>query len=149
MGVDIPMGGGAVTSNMATLDVAASSVTFDPTEPNDMDLHRFRAVQVPIAKAPPGTPANVQVLWGLGPVNAALKPAAKLTLPNTLSWAANSTVELYLNGSDAFSMVPVAPYGGWGPIGIGHVDAQGMTISTDTGVGNGLPMIGMVGLHKM
>jgi hypothetical protein len=149
MGVDIPTGGGAVTSSAATLTVAASAVTFDPTEPNDVDLHRFRAAQVPIAKAPPGTPANIEVVWGLGPVNAALKPAAKLTVPNTAMWPANAAVLVYLNGVDAFEMTPPVPYGTWGAIGTAHVSADGMTVSTDTGVGNGLPMLGMVGMRKM
>lgn len=147
-GVDIPMGSGTVTSNMASLTVSGT-VTFDPSEPMDVDLHRFRAVQIPIAKAPPGMPSNIQVLWGLAPVNAALKPAAKLTVPNTLSWPANATVLVFLNGVDGFEMAPPVPYGSWTQIGIGHVDAQGMTISTDTGVGNGVPMLGMVGLQKM
>lgn len=148
-GVDLPAGGGAVTSSNVTLTIAASSVTFDPTEPNDVDLHRFRAVQVPTAKAPPGTPAGVEVVFGLGPVNAALKPAAKLTVPNVAGWPANTAVKLYLNGVDAFDAVPPVPYGVWGAIGTGHVSADGMTVSTDPGNGNGLPMIGMVGLAKM
>lgn len=80
-GVDLPMGGGAVTSSNVTLTIAASPVTVDPTEPNDADLHRFRAAQVPTAKAPLGTLVGVEVVFGLGPVNAALKPAAKLTVP--------------------------------------------------------------------
>lgn len=148
-GADIPMNGGAVTSNMVTLTVAASAVTFDPTEPDDADLHRFRAVTVPLAKAPPGAPSGVGVVWGLGPVNAALKPAAKLTVPNSAGWPANAAVKVYLNGVDAFDAVPPVPYGGWGAIGTAHVSADGMTISTDSGPGNGLPMIGMVGLEKM
>ncbi len=148
IGVDIPMGSGTVTSNMVSLTVSGT-VTFDPSELMDADLHRFRAVQVPVAKAPPGMPSNIQVLWGLAPVNAALKPAAKLTVPNTLSWTANATVLFFLNGVDGFEMAPPVPYGSWTQIGIGHVDGAGTSISTDTGVGNGLPMIGMVGLQKM
>lgn len=149
MGIDIPMGGGAITSNNVTLTLAANSaVKFDPSQPNDADLHRFRAVEIPLSKAPPGTPPNVEVLWGIGPVNAALAPAAQLTMPNTQGWPANAAVEFYVNGADAFDPLPPYPYGGWGAIGIGHVSADGTTVSTDSGMGNGIPMLGIVGLHK-
>lgn len=149
MGVDIPLGGGDATSAGVTLTVATGSVTFDPTEPDDADLHRFRAVQVPIGKAPPAIPANIEVVWGLGPVNAALKPAAKLTVPNTAAWPANATVLFTLNGVDAFDVSPPVPYASWGAIGVGHVSADGTTVSTDPGQGNGIPMLGMVGIRKM
>jgi hypothetical protein len=42
------------------------------------------------------------------------------------------------------------PYGTWGSIGTGTVSADGTTISTDDGAGNGIPVLGMVGatLHQ-
>lgn len=148
-GVDIPTSG-AITSNMVSLDLASSTtVKFDPSEPNDADLHRFRAVQIPAGKFPPGTPSAVDVVWGLAPINAALSPSAKLTVPNVASWPANAAVQVYLNGADAYDAAPPAPYGGWGTIGAAHVSADGQTVSTDSGAGNGVPMLGMVGLHKM
>lgn len=150
VGVDFPSGGGgSVTSNGVAIALAAKTVvTFDPTEPNDVDLHRFRAVRMPLAKALPGTPANIEVLWGLSPVNAVVSPAAQLTVPNTQSWPANALVEFYLSGANGYDPAPPAPYGGWTSMGIGHVSADGATVSTDSGAGNGLPMVGIVGIRK-
>jgi hypothetical protein len=150
MGVDIPTSG-TITSNMVSLTLAANTVVkFDPSEAMDADLHRFRAVQVPAGKFPPGTPANVEVVWGLAPVNASLVPSAQLTVPNVSNWPKGTVVQFYLNGVDGFDTTPPVPYGSWTQIGTGKVDnVSGTTVVTDTGVGNGLPMIGMVGLHHM
>src|SRR5262249_9385315 len=104
-------------------------------------------VEVPLANAPPFLDAALKIdqLWGLAPVNARLTPNAKLTVKNTKGWAANAQVEFFLNGMDAFEFPTPAPYGKFGSIGIGHVSNDGMTVSPD----NGLPMIGMIGIHKM
>ncbi len=148
-GVDLPTAGGDVVSNLVTLTVAPSSFSFDPGEPQTADLHQFRAVEVPIASAPPlvDPTLKLEVFWGLGPVNAALSPPGALKVPNSKKWAPNAIVEFFLNGVDLIDVAPPAPYGKWAPIGTGHVSADGKTVSTDTGPGNGLPMISMVGIR--
>lgn len=151
--VALPMAGvditatGTFTSNNVSLITTGATIVFDPSEPMDPNLHKFRAVQIPTGKFPPGTPANIEVAYGLGPVNAVIKPSAKLTVPNPMSWPQGTVVEFYLNSMNGFDAMPVVPYGGWGAIGLGKVDQGAATISTDPGVGNGIPMIGMVGLH--
>jgi hypothetical protein len=90
---------------------------------------------------------KLEVLWGLAPVNAAISPAAQLTVPNTKGWMPNVAVEFFLNGVDTFDANPPAPYGKYGPIGTGKVSADGMTVSTDPGAGNGIPMLGIVGIR--
>jgi hypothetical protein len=150
-GVDFPANGGDVSSNGATLTApAAAGVKFDLSESSDPNWHKWRAVQVDLKNAPPffdNTTLKLEVLWGLAPVNALITPSATLKVPNTQKWAANAAVEFFLNGCNNGASMPPAPYGGWGPIGTGHVSQDGTTVSTDPGMGNGIPMIGMVGIR--
>jgi hypothetical protein len=146
-----PTAGGTVTSGGVSLAVAAGAVTYDPSQADDPNIQEFRAAQVDVTKVPATLPASLSldVIWGLAPVNATLTPSATLTIPNTPSWPARSKVDFYMNGVEPAAGVAV-PYGTWGPVGTGTVSADGMTISTDTGSGNGLPVLGMVGarLHQ-
>lgn len=148
-GVDFPANGGDMVSNGVTLTVAANSFKFDLSESSDPNWHKFRAAQVPLNKAPPyfDTSLKLEVLWGLAPVNAIISPAAAITVPNTQKWAANAVVELFLNGVNNGAANPPAPYGGWAAIGTGKVSADGLTVSSDPGMGNGVPMIGIVGMR--
>jgi hypothetical protein len=143
-----PAGGGKVTSGSVSLDVAANAVTFDSTQPDTPNLHVFLAAAVDLTKPPPGFPSSLglKIVWGLAPVNATLIPSATLTIPNTLSWAAGSKVDFYMNGVEPIAM-PDVPYGAWGSVGTGTVSADGTSISTDTGAGNGIPILGMVGVR--
>src|SRR5262249_26060228 len=127
----------ASVSNGVSLTVSTKP-DFDASEPDDVDLHRFRAVQIPAGKFPPGTP-QVDVVWGLGPVNASLSPPGDLSLPT--SWADTTMVEVWLNGMNNVVMSPPVPYGEWRKIAT--VSIAGGQIETK------LPMIGMVGLKKL
>jgi hypothetical protein len=144
-GAAFPTGAGEVTSGPVTLAVAAGAVTFDPSQPDDASTLAFRAAQVDVAKVPAALPASLalDVIWGLAPVN------ATLTIPNSQNWAAGAKVDFYMNGVEPTAGVTV-PYGGWGSVGTGTVSQDGTTISTDTGPGNGLPVLSMVGarLHQ-
>jgi hypothetical protein len=145
-GSPIPTGGGSATSGPVTLHFAAGSVTFDPTGPTDPSSREFRAASIAPGMAPPGLDPTVGVraVWGLAPANAMLTPAATMTVPNPdASWTPGTTVDFFANGAEASATAPL-PYGGWGHIGTGTVSADGKTITTDTGAGNGLPMLGIV-----
>jgi hypothetical protein len=146
-GVTIPPSGTITSNNVSLVLGNGTVVKFDPSEPTDAESQKFRAVEIPIAKAPPFMDASLKIetLWGLAPVNAALNPPAKLIVPNTKNWPMNTVVEFFLNGVDTFDLMPPAPYGKFGPIGTGKVTANG--VETDTGAGNGLPMLGMVGIR--
>jgi hypothetical protein len=147
-GSPIPAGGGSATSGAVTLQFAAGSVTFDPTGPTDPSAQEFRAAAISPAMAPPGLdPAlGVKALWGLAPANAMLSPAAAMEVPNPdISWMPGTSVDFLANGAEASATAPV-PYGGWGRIGTGTVSADGKTVTTDTGAGNGVPMLGIVAL---
>jgi len=147
-GAAFPTAAGQVTSGPITLQVAAGAVTFDPSQANDPDTQSFRAAQVDVAKVPAALPTSLSlgVIWGLAPVNATLTPPGTLTIPNTESWPAGSKVDFYMNGVEPVAGV-VVPYGAWGPVGTGTVSQDAMTISTDTGPGNGLPVLSMVGVR--
>jgi hypothetical protein len=147
-GAAFPTGAGQVTSGPVSLQVAAGAVMFDPTQPDDANTQSFRAAQVDVAKVPAVLPASLSlgVIWGLAPVNAMLTPPGTLTIPNSESWPAGSKVDFYMNGVEPEAGV-VVPYGAWGPVGTGTVSQDGTTISTDTGSGNGLPVLSMVGVR--
>jgi len=150
-GADFPANGGDIVSNGVTLTApAAAGVKFDSSESSDANWHKFRVAQVDLKNAPPffdNTTLKLEVLWGLAPTNALITPSAALKVPNTQKWAANAAVEFFLNGVNNAGANPPAPYGGWGPIGTGHVSADALTVSTDAGMGNGVPMIGTVGIR--
>lgn len=146
-GAAFPTSGGTVTSGPVTLQLAAGAVKFDPSQADDPNTQAFRAAQVDVAKVPTPLPASlgISVVWGLAPVNATLTPPATLTVPNSENWAAGSKVDFYMNGVEPAAGVPV-PYGTWGSVGTGTVSPDGTTIATDTGSGNGIPVLSMVGV---
>lgn len=148
-GMPFPSGQGSVTSGSVSLEVAAGSVKFDPTQPNDSNSLEFRAAAVDPAKAPPGLDASlgIKALWGLAPANATLSPPGALTIPNPdpTDWPAGTQVDFVMNSLDENPKPPV-PYGTWGPVGTGTVSQDGKTITTDSDAGDGLPLTGIVGV---
>jgi len=147
-GAAFPTAAGQVTSGPVTLQVAAGAVTFDVSQPDDAATQSFRAAQVDVAKVPAPLPSSITLaaIWGLAPVNATLNPPGTLTIPNSASWPAGSKVDFYMNGAEPVAAAPV-PYGSWGPVGTGTVSQDGSTITTDTGTGNGIPVLSMVGVR--
>jgi hypothetical protein len=150
-GVAFPAGEGQVSSGPVTLQVAAGAVTFDPSAGAAPSVQEFRAAAMDLAKAPPGLDPSfgAKGLWGLSPLNATLAPAGTLTVPNpdTSDWKPGTKVDFFMNGLDGFPNPPV-PYGGWGPVGTGTVSADGQSITTDTGPGNGVPIVGIIGVGR-
>jgi len=143
-----PLAKGHNTSAGVSLDVTGTP-SFD-FEHMSAASRGFRAASVT-----PGWYANtgldtaaqhIQIVWGLAPLNTKLSPAATLTVPNSAGWTAGAQVDVFLDGTDTTTATPPAPWGTWGPIGTAHVSADGTTISTDPGAGNGLPEVAMVGL---
>lgn len=145
-GAAFPTGAGTVTSGPVSLQVAAGAVKFDSSQPDDANTKSFRAAQVDVTKLPVPLPSSVTlpVVWGLAPVNATLTPPGTLSIPNTAMWAAGAKVDLYQNGVDPIAGAAV-PYGQWGSVGTGTVSADGSTITSDTGAGNGISILSMVG----
>jgi hypothetical protein len=139
--------GKAAVSNGVTLTVSPDtvSITPDPFDFDTPDLKKFRAVEVPIGKAPGAvdTTLDFGMLVALTPSATVLCPAAALSVPNSPGWAAGSRVELFLHGIDVGE--EWAPYGGWAKVSGGAVSRDGMTIETDPD--GGLPALSVVGIR--
>jgi hypothetical protein len=149
-GVAFPTGGAAgdVTSGDVTLSIpAGAKLTFpiDITTPSDRQL---RSAAIAMANAPPAVDAalHLEVLYGLAPLDTEVAPPAKLTVPNSAGWAAGAAVELFVHGMDINDKF--APYAGWKAAGTATVSADGKTVVTDDGAGNGLPVVTLIGLRK-
>ncbi|MFT3765027.1 MAG: hypothetical protein QM820_05865 [Minicystis sp.] len=105
------------------------------------EKQQFRAVEMPIAQEAPvldpvqinGMPANFELVFGIGPATTTICPAAKVTVPNSKSWAAGTKVEFWVMTLDAGQ--EFAPYAGWAKASDGEVSADGATVSTVDGGG--------------
>ena len=69
-------------------------------------------------------------------------PPAQVTLPNAPGWPAGTLVDVFLDGTDAATLTPPAPWGTWGPIGSATVSADGQSIVVPA-----LSEIGMIGIR--
>lgn len=143
-GAVLPAGqGGDATSGGVTLTITASTTVKFDIEHTDANSQKFRAVRV--TSLPPGLAGAVDDAWALAPLNTTLSPAAKLSVPNAKSWPEGTAVDFYLNGTDATTSTPPAPWGRWGKIGSGAVHGSSVVLDPSAG---GLPEIAMVGLKK-
>jgi hypothetical protein len=146
MGVALdPTGGAPASSNGVTLSLSAGTTLKFDFEHQDPASQLFRAVQMTAGSLPAGLDQGVDVAWSLVPLNTTVKPAASLDVPNPKNWAAGAAVDFLLNGSDASTAKPPAPWGTWGALGTGAVSADGQSIHLSAASG-GLPEIGMVGV---
>jgi hypothetical protein len=141
-GVAFPASGQAIlTSGAVSLSISpGTTVTFDVTH-QDPSSRQFRAVEVPAAQLPGSLAGGVSDAFALAPLNTKLAPPGLLTVPNTQGWAAGAQVDFYLDGTDAASASPPAPWGTWGLVGTGQVNADGKEITL-----SGLPELAMVGV---
>ncbi len=142
----VPFADGDITQNGVTLTLeTCTDVKFpiDVTEPSEQV---FRAVMFsPTDGNFPGISAsfNFEVMVALAPMPTAICPAAKLTIPNDASWAANAEVEFLLYGTRTFQHW--TEYGTWAVLSEGSVSADGNTVSTNDG--EGIPDLGLLGVR--
>lgn len=145
-GVELSAGASA-TSNGVTLALApGTKLQHDELVFDTPELQRFRAVQIPVAKAPPAVDpsAGFEILIGTTPVDTQLCPRAALEVPNTAGWPAGTEVELWVHGVSVLE--EWAPYGGWAKASGGKVSADGARIVTHAGEGVGV--LGLFGIRK-
>jgi hypothetical protein len=124
--VSVPAGG-AVTVNELVYDTP--------------DKQQLRAALLPLTNEGPvfapvminGAPPGFEVLYGVAPAGTLLCPAAKVTIPNSASWPANTMVEFWVMTVDAGQ--EYAPYAGWAKASDGVVSGDGQTVSTVDGGG--------------
>lgn len=133
--------GTSASSGGVTLSLAPGThVTFDVTH-QDPNAQELRAVEQPASRLPPTLAGGVSDAWALAPLDTKLDPPAQLTVPNTPGWPAGAQVDFYLDGADAASTSPPAPWGAWGLVGTGAVSADAKSIALAA-----LPEIAMVGV---
>jgi hypothetical protein len=145
-GVDFAAGKDSVSGGV-TLSIPVGGTFEVDTLTYDMpDQQLFRAAEIPIAKAPAAVdPAlNLEILYGVGPVETTFCPPAAVTVPNTPAWPAGTAVEFYVHGVDVSE--DYAPYGGWAKVSDGAVSADGKTVST--AAAGGLPVLSAFGVRK-
>lgn len=139
--------GASATSNGVTLSLASgTSIEHDILVFDTPELQRFRAIQVPLGKAPPAVDTSVgfELLVATTPVDAKFCPHASLSLPNSAGWAPGTAVELWVHGVTLDE--EWAPYGGWGKVSGGTVSSDGARIETNAD--EGVPMLGLFGVRK-
>ena len=133
--------GGITVSVPAGATVKIDKLTF--TTPEDQN---FRAIEVPIAKAPSAVDATLgfEMLIATTPLETRICPNAKLSVPNTPGWPAGTAVEFWLNGLDPAE--EWSAYAGWAKISAGTVSADGQSVVTDDA--EGIPILGLFGIKK-
>jgi hypothetical protein len=125
-----------VTVGDVTLQIpAGTTFTLDPEDGELGDPGRtVRVAAVPVDQAPAyAKAANVAAIYAMAPSGAT--PSAKMgvTLQNAAGLPASAAVELLVLGDDYFSSPPNV--GLLQVQAVGHVSADGKTISTDPGEG--------------
>ena len=140
----VPLAPGDVTQNGVTLSIDDNATfDFDTLLFGDAAEQVFRAETVVVADfnfPAVDTSLNMEMLVALGPQSTVVCPAAKLTVPNVMGWAANSAVGIYLHGNLTFKHY--APYGQWERIASGIVSADGASVSTT----DGIELLGLYGV---
>jgi hypothetical protein len=138
--------GATSTSAGVTLEVASgASVSFDRLTYRTEDEQAFRAAELPATAAPPelDPELGLELYFALGPIDTEFCPAATLSVPNSLGWAAGTPVEFYVHGLDVGEAH--APYGGFALVGDGLVDDSGTEIRTAE---QSLPVLSLVGIRR-
>lgn len=136
-GVVLPEGGAAGTVSFRDVTYsfsAGTEIKIERLELQEPDEQKFRAISVPLDKAPPFVAAaggNFAAVYAMTPFGTRIKPGASVTIANTAKLPAGAAVELFqqatmLNDSNG-------PFGGFSKVADAHVSADGATIATDEG----------------
>jgi hypothetical protein len=126
----------------ASTDVDELLPPFDTAEAS-----AFRAVEMPLERLPAAVDNGheLELVFALAPLGAALCPPAALELPNLRGWAPGTAVEFLLEGFGVTDLQFWAPYADWAVFATGEVTADGERIAT---IGDGLPLISNVGVRR-
>lgn len=137
-----------VTSGGVTLKLPAemNEIAIDPFDFDTDALRGFRAVRIPIDKAPAAVDPTYgfELLYALTPVGTELCPRATLSVPNDLGWPPATAVEVFLHGVDVVQKW--APYGGWAKVSDGHVSDDGRVVTTDPD--EGIPVLSVIAIRR-
>lgn len=136
-GVVLPEGGvaGTVTHRDMTFAFAAGTeIKIERLELQEPDEQKFRAISVPLDKAPPFVAAaggNFAAIYAMTPFGTRIKPGAAVTIANTAKLPAGAAVELFQQGTMLDDSN--GAFGGFSKVADAHVSADGATIATDEG----------------
>ena len=105
----------------------------------------FRSVPIPLSDSARAADPSLgfELAYGLAPVSTTLCPAAELRVTNRLAWAANSAVEVFVQGLEVDEKW--APYGGWVKVADATVSLDGSSIQTTSG---GIPILSSIALRR-
>lgn len=125
-----------IVSGDVTLNIAAgTTIIVDELIYDTPEKQQFRTVTIPVAQetALLDPALDIELLFGVAPINTIVCPAIGVTVPNSVGFAANTAVEFYAHGIEVGQ--EFAPYAGWEKVSDGQVSADGATISTAAGGG--------------
>jgi hypothetical protein len=148
-GIDLPQDGAAKVVTFGDVGIAigaSAKVEIDRIELETPEEIRFRAVAVPIEKAPPFVAeagGGFATVYAMTPFGTKIDPPAKVTLANTAQLPAGAAVELFIQGTELDDKY--GTFGRFTRIADGHVSADGATIATDQG--QGIPQITWLGVR--
>ena len=144
-GAPLVAGAEATSGGLTLLPSAGTQIKIDQLTYESAEEQSFRAVRLPLDRAPELIDASVglEVVYGAAPVETRFCPPAKLRIENTEGWAPNTDVEVLLHGVAIEE--DFAPYGGWAKVSDARVSADGATIETTS---PGLPVLGAIGLRR-
>ncbi|MCC6899557.1 MAG: hypothetical protein IT377_11315 [Polyangiaceae bacterium] len=145
-GVALAAGAAATSSNVTVTLAAGAKIEIDEVLYDSPELQKFRAVEIPMAKAPAAVDkaAGFEILVGTTPIDTHFCPHATLSVPNTAGWPAGTEVEFWLHGVSVGQ--EWAPYGGWAKASGGKVSADGKSVVTSDG--EGIAVLGVFGIKK-
>ncbi|HEY4107251.1 MAG TPA: hypothetical protein VGM44_25310 [Polyangiaceae bacterium] len=137
---------GEVTSGDVTLILqSGGSVTHDLLTYTDASELTFRSVQIPLAQSTGALDPSFgfELGYALAPVSSVFCPAAGLRVKNTLGWAANSAVEVFVQGLEVDDKW--APYGNFVKVADAAVNADASAIEIASG---GIPILSAIALRR-
>lgn len=145
-GVELIPGASATSSGVTLTLAAGTTMEFDLLAFETPEQLRFRAAEVPLAKAPPAVDESIgfEIVVGTTPVDTRFCPHAALSVPNTAGWPPGTEVEFWVHGVSLDE--EWAPYGGWGKVSDGTVSADGGRVVTSDAAG--VPILGVFGIKK-
>ncbi len=143
-GARLVPGEAAVSAGLSLELDATGRVVIDQLTFRSEDEQQLRAVRLLPEALPELVPKELglELLFAASPTEAVFCPPAKLTIPNSEGWEADTDVQVYLHGvgiEEAW-----APYGGWAPVASARVSADGARIETT----EGLPVLGVLGFKR-
>lgn len=141
-GAALTPGTDAVSGDVTLSIPAGAQVAIDELTFSSSDQQKLRTVSIPVTAASarllPCQSCGFELLYGVTPAETTICPAAKLTIalphqvqsPNDFNWLPGAIVEFWTTTTDVSQTY--APYAGWRLLSYGHVNVDGMSVTSET-----------------